>query len=443
MDTVVPGGDTAAIVIGQIIQEKDAEHNVIFQWRSWDHFLITDASDHIDLTAHTIDYVHANSIELDYDGNIIVSCRNMDEITKIDRSTGEIIWRMGGKNNQFQFLNHPRGFSYQHDARRITNGNMTIFDNGCHLTPRYTSVLEYNIDDVAKTLWLDWSYSFNNHYSSAMGNAQRLDNGRTFIGWGSSWNPAATEVKEDGTKTFEIRFDSLYYSYRAFRFPWKTNLLTADKYRVDFEYVPVSLSETKEIIVTNNSDEQLEITTYYSRTSLFSVTTSLPVVLEPLENITMQIEFSPDSVSVFSDDIHLRIIKENEMIAQVIKVLGYSDPNADVNENQSRPDEFELSQNYPNPFNPTTIIKFIIPTSPLNSSPYQGEGKGERLITLKVYDVLGNEVATLVNEEKPPGTYEVEFSAGQESFPFLTSGVYFYQLRAGDFTQTRKMLLVK
>jgi hypothetical protein len=109
------------------------------------------------------------------------------------------------------------------------------------------------------------------------------------------------------------------------------------------------------------------------------------------------------------------------------------------------PTVFSLEQNYPNPFNPTTKIKFTIPTlptgqagSPLNPSPYQGEGQRERLITLKVYDVLGSEIATLVNEEKPPGSYELEFNATE-----LTSGIYFYQLKAGSFIQTKKLVLMK
>ncbi len=102
----------------------------------------------------------------------------------------------------------------------------------------------------------------------------------------------------------------------------------------------------------------------------------------------------------------------------------------------SIPDEFSLSQNYPNPFNPTTKIKFK--TSLFNPSPYQGEGTRERLITLKVYDILGNEIATLLNEKKPPGEYEVEFDGSG-----LTSGVYFYRLKAGNFNQSRKLLLLK
>jgi hypothetical protein len=93
---------------------------------------------------------------------------------------------------------------------------------------------------------------------------------------------------------------------------------------------------------------------------------------------------------------------------------------------------FSLGQNYPNPFNPSTKIKYTIPNVIAN------EAKQSQLITLKVYDVLGNEVATLVNEEHIAGEYEVEFNATT-----LPSGVYLYQLKGGQFIETRKMLLLK
>jgi len=88
------------------------------------------------------------------------------------------------------------------------------------------------------------------------------------------------------------------------------------------------------------------------------------------------------------------------------------------------PTSYELHQNYPNPFNPSTKISW---QSPVGSHQ-----------TLKIFDILGNEIATLVNEYKPAGKYEVEFNAAN-----LPSGVYFYQLKAGDFISTKKMVLLK
>ena len=112
------------------------------------------------------------------------------------------------------------------------------------------------------------------------------------------------------------------------------------------------------------------------------------------------------------------------------------------NENHS-PYSFELFQNYPNPFNPSTKIKFTIPLSPLHG----GDGRGG-LVTLKVYDILGNEIATLINEELPAGEYEVEFSgkggsaSGGNAYN-LPSGIYFYTLKAGNFSETKKLVLLK
>ena len=97
----------------------------------------------------------------------------------------------------------------------------------------------------------------------------------------------------------------------------------------------------------------------------------------------------------------------------------------DVEQDQSVvPDDFSLLQNFPNPFNPITTIKYQIPIS--------------GLITLKVYNVLGNEIASLVNEEKPVGSYNVEFDA--TNYP---SGIYFYILQTGSFIETKKMVLMK
>jgi hypothetical protein len=93
-------------------------------------------------------------------------------------------------------------------------------------------------------------------------------------------------------------------------------------------------------------------------------------------------------------------------------------------EDEFHPLTFQLEQNYPNPFNPSTKIRYSIPQ----------EGN----VTLKIYDVLGNEVTTLIDEEKTAGVYEVEFNASK-----LSSGIYIYKLTAGNFIQTRKMILVK
>ncbi len=115
------------------------------------------------------------------------------------------------------------------------------------------------------------------------------------------------------------------------------------------------------------------------------------------------------------------------------------------------PDEFVLYQNYPNPFNPSTKIKYTIPTTPASLPLLTKEGIEGRFVTLKVYDLLGREVATLVNEEQTAGNYEVEFNIARGTNRAITSGIYFYQLKVYNSStgsgqsiiQTKKMILLE
>ena len=130
---------------------------------------------------------------------------------------------------------------------------------------------------------------------------------------------------------------------------------------------------------------------------------------------------------------------ESDLIAAVArsKTKYKNLPSDIVSENFKVPEKFALSQNYPNPFNPSTTIKYTIPTLP--ASPRLAKGRTEvGFVTLKVYDILGREVVTLVNEKKSPGYYSVVFNTQN-----LPSGIYFYRLQTGEFTQTRKMILLK
>ena len=220
MSSVVPGGQSAATVTGLIIQEIDAAKQVVFEWRSWDHFAITDAT-HEDLTALHIDYAHGNSLEYDDDGNILLSSRHMDEVTKISRTTGEVIWRMGGKNNQFTFLNDTIGFSHQHDVRRMPGGTLTMFDNGNYHQPPCSRAVEYRVDEVNKTVELTWEYRNDpSIFAPATGNVQRLPNGNTLISWGQE--NTITEVRPDGSKTMEMSYSPEFTTYRVFRYPAQT-----------------------------------------------------------------------------------------------------------------------------------------------------------------------------------------------------------------------------
>ena len=129
---------------------------------------------------------------------------------------------------------------------------------------------------------------------------------------------------------------------------------------------------------------------------------------------------SSSNIPVEGDTLYL-YTKKGLSVYDTIRVYGLT---VDVNDNPEIPVEYSLSQNYPNPFNPSTKITYSVAS--LSN------------VILKVYDILGREVVTLVNEEKPAGRYEVNFNASS-----LASGVYFYQIKAGSFIQTKKFMLLK
>jgi len=433
MDTIVPGGDSSATVLGLIIQEQDEDKNVVFQWRSWDHFQITDATFDIDLTNATIDYVHGNAIEVDNDGNLLISCRHMDEVTKIDRQTGDIIWRLGGEyceNNQFTFINDPIGFSHQHDIRKLENRNFTVFDNGNLHSPQFSRSVEYQLDEVNKFAVLVWEYSNEPlTYSVAMGDARRLPNHNTFIGWGTGTSPAISEVTPNGEVALYLTLPDTIFNYRGFKFPWKTNLFVGNPDSLYFGFVPLNDSLEMELEIINNSDQQIEINSVHNRDSAYYVLDSLPIAIASFGSTTMTVRFKPEIDKDYFDDLHLRWDTEGQRIAQVIPLIGSTDPNFTSVETENVLKDYFLSQNYPNPFNPSTKIRYQLPV--------------RSFVTLKVYDILGREVAALVNEEKAVGSYEVEFNSHSGEGRNLTSGIYFYQFNAGDNTETKKMILLK
>ncbi|MEZ4821799.1 MAG: aryl-sulfate sulfotransferase [Ignavibacteria bacterium] len=253
MNVIVPGGNPNADVVGLIIQELDQNRNVVFQWRSWDHVEITEAI-HENLNATVVDYVHGNAIELDTDGNILISSRHLSEISKISRSTGEFIWRLGGVHNEFTFPNDPIGFSYQHDIRRIENGNVTLYDNGNFHSPQFSRAVEYHLDEVNKVATLVWEYRHDpDLYGFAMGSVQRLKNGNTLISWGSA-NPTITEVTPDGNIALEMTLPDGFYTYRTFRD--EINLTLNAELAIEGFYNPVTdklnMSDTVRAYIRNS-----------------------------------------------------------------------------------------------------------------------------------------------------------------------------------------------
>jgi hypothetical protein len=153
MSELVPNGNPNQIVLGNTLQEIDFHDTlVVWQWRTWDHFNILDATNMSFINTPKINSAHINALELDTDGNLLISAYSRDEISKINYQTGETMWMMGGKNNQFTFINDPtNGTSRQHDIRRLPNGHITLFDNGIFHPDKKTRLKEYALDETNKT----------------------------------------------------------------------------------------------------------------------------------------------------------------------------------------------------------------------------------------------------------------------------------------------------
>lgn len=225
MSQYVEGGRTNATVREAVIQEFTPEHELIFQWRAWDHFDIADTyvPSENELTGSYIRFPHMNAIDIDDDGNIVLSSRHLSEVTKINRQTGEIIWRLGGPKNQFTFINDPlNGPENQHDVRALGNGRYTVFDNGNEHNPPVSRAVEYEVNTEDMTATLVWEFRDNpDKYTHWMGNHQRLPNGNRLINWADGSLPKITEVRENGELAFEMWWQGYIHTYRVFRFPWQ------------------------------------------------------------------------------------------------------------------------------------------------------------------------------------------------------------------------------
>ncbi len=234
LSTTVNGGNPNATVIGCVVQELNNSKDVIFQWRSIDYFPVTDS--YVDLTTQTVDYFHLNAFDVDSTGDILCSSRHLSTIFKIDRQTGNVDWILGGKENQFTFYNEnesnsPNYFSYQHDLRILHNGDITMFDNGNQHSPPYSRAVEYKLDEFNKTATMVWEFRHSpDIFCSAMGSVQKESNGNTFIGWGlasAAGSPAITEIHPDNSIALEMFLPKGETSYRAYRFPWVSQVPSA------------------------------------------------------------------------------------------------------------------------------------------------------------------------------------------------------------------------
>jgi len=201
VDLTSRGGPANALVAGHVILRQRSTGATEFMWNAWDHFTI---DDWIEPGVNPpLDFDHPNSLAFDLDSNYVVSFRNMGEVTKINSRTGDIMWRFGGRNNQFSFINDPLGgFSAQHSVRVLDNGNILMYDNGLRHSPPESRAAEYRLDTVRKEATLVWEFRHTpSIFTPIVGSVQRYGDGRSLVGFGLVG--VATEVQASGTVLWE------------------------------------------------------------------------------------------------------------------------------------------------------------------------------------------------------------------------------------------------
>jgi hypothetical protein len=223
-------GSTQEVVLDAVVQEIDiATGLVLFQWDSLDHVPLNASYSNLPTKAHTannvatpFDYFHVNSIEPDMDGNLLISGRNTWAVYKVNRSTGAVMWTLGGKSSSFR-LGPGASFAFQHDVRVQAFGDqfLTMFDDGAgppyvHSQSRALK-LELNLKHMTADVVSQRLHS-PPLLSSYEGNDEQLPNRNDFVGWGQQ--PYFSQYNPQGKLVFDGRFVDDNISYRAYRFQW-------------------------------------------------------------------------------------------------------------------------------------------------------------------------------------------------------------------------------
>lgn len=219
------GGPSDGKVYETIMQEVDVQSGrVLLEWRSLEHLPLQDS---YQPPAIPYDYLHGNSVDVTPDGNLLVSGRCTWALYKLERRTGAVIWRLGGKRSDFALEDGAR-FSWQHDARQPSDSTITLFDDasagldsgtGFSRTESQSRGVILRVDERRKRVSLAQSYRHPRPLvANAMGSMQTLPDGHALVGWGSK--PVASEFAADGRLLADVRLGANHDSYRAFRYPW-------------------------------------------------------------------------------------------------------------------------------------------------------------------------------------------------------------------------------
>lgn len=213
------GGPRQTTLVDSIFQEVDVRTGrLLLEWRGLDHIAPEESYEPF---GEPWDYLHVNSINVTDDGNLLVSGRGTWSVYKLDRRTGAVIWRLGGKHSDFTMARGAQ-FFYQHDAAPVTSGTISLFDNGSdgtHSPGDRSRALVLDLDERSASVQLSQVYTrAGDVLSGAMGSVQ-VGSERVLVGWGN--DPYVSEYAADGNLLWDAKLLAGGHSYRAFRSPWR------------------------------------------------------------------------------------------------------------------------------------------------------------------------------------------------------------------------------
>lgn len=210
-----------------IVELDTSTNEVVHQWNSKNYFSMFEASDYVKLESKVIDYCHFNSIQyIEQDQSVVTSSRSMSEITKIKWPEGDVVWRLGGKCNDFTFMNDTIGFSAQHQVR-MHGDTLVFFDNGTFHDKPQSSVVVYKINEQNKTVELLRRFYGNDvNFTKRRGGVTLLKSGNYLVSWGSNIHRDYnfTELSPNG-ETLQNVWHYNPHNYRINKGVWSPKLL--------------------------------------------------------------------------------------------------------------------------------------------------------------------------------------------------------------------------
>jgi len=417
MSQIVPQGQVNAHVTGLIIQHIDDAGNLLFEWQSWNHMEITDADPAIvNLGAGGIDYVHGNALDFDEDGNLLLSSRNLSEITKINVTTGDIMWRLGGTQNEFQIINDSINFSAQHHIRYLGNNLYSLYDNGWGRSFKFSRGLVYDIDTITMTAILvrDDNKVEDMVFSPFMGSYATGPSNEKVVGW--SYNLQSYVLSEyDSLDNLVLEMKTLdaldLISYRAIKAYWETNAIDFDQDEYFLEDVNVGESKTLQFEMTNNLDVNFNLNGFNSSDPAFTFVDDLPQLFSPGETRTLNIKFTPTeekkytaAISLFTDNFNRRIAKQFRINTDLVLSKGESIDN-----------EHDIRL-FPNPVNSVLNI----------NSP------NEEILSFEIFNTKGQKVISKKHINSDNYSINIEH---------LPKGIYFVKMEFVGETYTQKLIV--